>query len=256
MSRLKLLLLGGTTEARELARLTAGDDRFEGTLSLAGMTRSPAPSPLETRTGGFGGAGGLADYLRRNGIDVLVDATHPFASTISANAVAAAAAAGIPCLAVQRPAWEEVPGDRWVHVPDIGSAADALGKEPRRVFLTIGRKDLAPFRDGSRHRYIVRSVDPPPSDLLPPNATVIVARGPFALADEERLLRDHRIDTIVTKNSGGSATAAKLAAARLRGIPVVMVDRPPPAGPAVPTVEDAWRRMVAHHAGTGALRGV
>lgn len=249
-------MLGGTTEARELARLAAGDDRFEGTLSLAGMTRSPAPSPLENRIGGFGGADGLADYLRRNGIDVLVDATHPFASTISANAVAAAAAAGIPCIAVLRPAWEEVPGDRWVHVPDIGSAADALGKEPRRVFLTIGRKDLAPFRDGARHSYVVRSVDPPPSDLLPPNATVIAARGPFALADEERLFRDHRIDTIVTKNSGGPATAAKLAAARNLGIPVVMVDRPPPAGPALPTVEDAWRRLVAHHAGTGALRGV
>ena len=249
-------MLGGTTEARELARQIAGDDRLEGTLSLAGMTRSPVLSPLDTRTGGFGGADALADYLRRNGIDVLVDATHPFASTISANAVTAAAAAGIPCLAVRRPAWEEVPGDRWIHVPDIGSAADALGEEPRRVFLTIGRKDLAPFRDGSRHRYIVRSVDPPPSDLLPPNATVIAARGPFALADEERLLRDHRIDTIVTKNSGGSATAAKLVAARNLGIPVVMVDRPAPVGSSVPTVEDAWRGLVAYHAGTGALRGV
>ena len=249
-------MLGGTTEARELARLIARDDRFEGTLSLAGMTRSPVPSPLDVRTGGFGGADGLAGYLQRNGIDVLVDATHPFASAISANGVAAAAAVGIPCLAVQRPPWEEVPGDRWSRVPDIKSAAGALGEEPRRVFLTIGRKDLAPFRDTPRHSYVVRSVDPPPPDLLPPDATVIVARGPFALADEERLLRDHRIDTVVTKNSGGSATAAKLAAARNLGLPVVMVDRPPPAGAAVPTVEDAWHRLIAHHAGTGALRGV
>lgn len=249
-------MLGGTTEARELARLIAEDGRFEGTLSLAGMTRSPVPSPLDVRTGGFGGADGLADYLRQNRIDMLVDATHPFASAISANAVAAAAAVGIPCLAVRRPPWEEVRGDRWIRVPDIKSAAESLGEEPRRVFLTIGRKDLGPFRDTPRHSYIVRSVDPPPPDLLPPDATVIAARGPFALADEERLLRDRRIDTVVTKNSGGSATAAKLAAARNLGLPVVMVDRPPPAGAAVPTVEDAWHRLIAHHAGTGALRGV
>ena len=249
-------MLGGTTEARELARLIAGESRFDGTLSLAGVTRSPGASPLDVRIGGFGGAGGLADYLRRNGVDVVVDATHPFASVISANAVAAAAAAGIPCLAVLRPPWEEATGDRWIRVPDVRAAAGALGEAPRSVFLTIGRKDLAPFRDTPRHSYIVRSVDPPPTDLLPPDATVIAARGPFALEDEERLLKKHRIDTIVTKNSGGSATAAKLAAARNRGIPVVMIDRPPPAGPAVPTVDDAWRRLIGHHAGTGALRGV
>ena len=249
-------MLGGTTEARELARPIAEDDRFEGTLSLAGATRSPGAFPLDVRIGGFGGADGLADYLRRNAVDVLVDATHPFASTISANAVAATAATGIPCLAVLRPPWEEVPGDRWIRVPDVPAAAGALGEEPRRAFLTIGRKDLAPFRDTAGHSYVVRSVDPPPPDLLPPGAIVIAARGPFALEDEERLLREHRIDTIVTKNSGGSATAAKLIAARNRGIPVVMVDRPPAAGPAVPTVEEAWRRLIAHHAGTGTLRGV
>ena len=249
-------MLGGTTEARELARLIAEDGRFEGALSLAGVTRFPRPSPLETRTGGFGGAGGLEDYLRRNAIDVLVDATHPFASTISANAVVAAAAAGIPRLAVMRPAWEESSGDRWIRVSGMRAAADALGEEPRRAFLTIGRKDLAPFRDTPRHSYVVRSVDPPPTDLLPPDATVIAARGPFVLEDEERLLRKHRIDMIVTKNSGGSGTAAKLIAARNSGIPVVMVDRPPPAGPAVPTVEEVWRRLIAHHAGTDAVRGV
>ena len=256
MSRLKVLLLGGTTEAGALARLIAGDGRFEGTLSLAGATRSPKASPLDTRIGGFGGADGLADYVRRNGIGAVVDATHPFASVISANAVAAAKAAGIPCLAMLRPAWEETAGDRWTRVPDIDAAADALGEETRRVFLTIGRKDLAPFRDTAPHSYVVRSVDPPPPELLPPNATVIAARGPFALEDEERLLEKHRIDVIVTKNSGGSATAAKLAAARNRRIPVVMVDRPPAAGPAVPTVEDAWRWLNVCHAGTDALRGV
>ena len=256
MSRLKVLLLGGTTEAGALARLIAGDERFEGTLSLAGATRSPRASPLDTRIGGFGGADGLADYFRRDGTGVVVDATHPFATVISANAVAAAKAVGIPCLSVLRPAWEEAAGDRWIRVPDVRAAAGALGEEPRRVFLTIGRKDLAPFRDTAPHSYVVRSVDPPPPDLLPHDATVIAARGPFALEEEERLLKKHRIDAMVTKNSGGSATVAKLAAARNRGIPVVMVDRPPPAGPAVPTVEDAWRWLTAGHAGTGALRGV
>ena len=256
MSRLKVLLLGGTTEAGALARLIAGDERFEGMLSLAGATRSPKASPLDTRIGGFGGQEGLANYLRQHGTGAVVDATHPFASVISANAAAAAKAAGIPCLAILRPAWEEAAGDRWTRVANIEAAADALGEEPRQVFLTIGRKDLAPFRDTVPHGYVVRSVDPPPPHLLPPNATVIAARGPFALEDEERLLENHRIDVIVTKNSGGSATVAKLAAARNAGIPVVMVDRPPPAGPAVPTVEDAWRWLNACHAGTDALRGV
>lgn len=256
MSRLKVLLLGGTTEAGALARLIAGDERFEGTLSLAGVTRSPKASPLDTRIGGFGGVEGLANYLRRNGIGAVVDATHPFATVISKNAVVAAKAAGIPCLAILRPAWEDAAGDRWIRVPDIEAAADALGEAPRRAFLTIGRKDLAPFRDTPPHSYVVRSVDPPPPDLLPGNATVIAARGPFALDDEERLLEKHRIDVMVTRNSGGSATVAKLAAARNRGIPVVMVDRPSPSGPAVPTVEDAWRWLTACHAGTDALRGV
>ena len=253
---MKVLLLGGTTEAGTLAGLIARDGRYEGTLSLAGTTRSPKAFPLDTRIGGFGGAQGLTDYLRQEGIGAVLDATHPFATAISVNAVAAAKAARVPCLAILRPAWEEAAGDRWTRVPDIDAAADALGEEPRRVFLTIGRKDLAPFRDTAPHSYIVRSVDPPPPDLLPPDATIIAARGPFALEDEERLLEKHRIDVIVTKNSGGSATVAKLAAARNRGIPVVMVDRPPSAGPAVPTVEDAWRWLTACHAGTGDLRGV
>ena len=207
------------------------------------------------RIGGFGGADGLADYLHANRIDALVDATHPFAAIISANAVAAAAASGVPCLAVLRPPWREAAGDRWIRVPDVAAAAAALGTEPRRVLLTIGRKDLAPFR-GIPHRYIVRSVDPPPPETLPPGATVIAARGPFAVEDERRLMARYRIELLVTKNSGGTATRAKLAAARGHGIPVVMVDRPPSPGPAVAIVEDAWRWLEARHAGTGALRGV
>ena len=231
------------------------DGRFEGTLSLAGATRAPAASPLATRIGGFGGAEGLARYLGANRIDALLDATHPFATEISANAAAASSAAGVPWLALLRPPWREAAGDRWVRVADIEAAAQALGAQPRRVFLTIGRKDLAPFLR-TPHAYVVRSVDSPPADDLPAGAIAIAARGPFAVEDEERLLRRHRIDALVTKNSGGTATAAKLAASRRLGIPVVMVDRPPGLGPAVETVDEAWDWLVARHAGTAALRGV
>ncbi len=248
-------MLGGTAEAGALARRIADDGRFEGTLSLAGATRAPAASPLATRIGGFGGADGLARYLGANRIDALLDATHPFATGISANAAAAASAVGVPWLAILRPPWREAAGDRWIRVPDIGAAARALGDRPRRVFLTIGRKDLAPFR-GTPHAYLVRSVDPPPPDDLPDGAIAIAARGPFSVDHEERLLQRHRIDVLVTKNSGGEATAAKLAAARRLGIPVVMVDRPPALGPAVETVDEAWEWLVARHAGTAALRGV
>ena len=254
MSRLKVLLLGGTTEASALAERIAEDERFEGTLSLAGVTLSPKVSPLEVRTGGFGGAEGLAADLQQHEIDALVDATHPFAAVISANAATAAATVSVPCIAVCRPPWEEAPGDCWIRVPDMPSAAAALGPAPRTVFLTIGRKDLAPFRAAPQHRYVVRSVDPPPQGLLPDGAVFIAARGPFALEAEERLLRDHGIETIVTKNSGGEATVAKLTAARRRGLPVVMVNRPPAAGPAVPTVDDAWDWLVARHKETASAR--
>lgn len=254
MSRLKILLLGGTAEASALARRIAADGRFDGTLSLAGTTRSPIPSPLKTRIGGFGGADGLAHYLGEHSVDALVDATHPFAAVMSANAAAAAASVSVPSVVLLRPAWEKQPGDRWVRVADMPAAAVALGVAPCAVFLTIGRKDLAPFREAPQHRYIVRSVDPPPPNLLPDGAIFIAARGPFALDGEERLLREHRIETVVTKNSGGTATAAKLTAARRRGLPVVMVERPPAAGASVATVDEAWVWLVARHAETAPER--
>ena len=257
MSQLKVLLLGGTAEASALAQRISADGRFVGTLSLAGVTRSPKVSPLDVRIGGFGGAQGLAAYLRRHDVDALVDATHPFAAVMSANAATASAAASVPCIVVCRPPWEEAAGDRWIRVPNMTSAAAALGPTPRTVFLTIGRKDLAPFCNAPQHRYIVRSVDPPSAEDLPDGATFIAARGPFALEDEEHLLRDHGIETIVTKNSGGAGTVAKLTAARQRGLTVVMVNRPPAAGPTVPTVDDAWDWLVARHEETpSARRGV
>jgi precorrin-6A/cobalt-precorrin-6A reductase len=222
---MRVLILGGTTEASQLARGLAGDGRFAAMLSLAGRTEHPAEQPLAMRSGGFGGVAGLARVLGE--FDALVDATHPFAAQISRNAAEASRIAGVALLAIRRPAWTEVPGDDWRSVPDMEAAAIALGTEARRVFLTVGQKDLAPFGAAPWHDYLIRSVDPPASPL-PPRATVIAARGPFLEADERRLLAAHRIEVLVTKNSGGSATEAKLAAARGLGVPVVMVARPPP----------------------------
>ncbi|PWR19610.1 cobalt-precorrin-6A reductase [Zavarzinia compransoris] len=234
---MKVLVLGGTTEASALARLLAGEGRFRAVLSYAGRTRNPAAQPVETRIGGFGGAAGLADYLRGNGVRALIDATHPFAARISAHAAGAARDAGVPLLALRRGGWTAGPGDEWHRVPDMAAAADAIGIARRRVFLTVGQKEVAAFRDRPRHAYLIRSVDPIDAALLPPEAVLINARGPFDVAAERALLDEHGIDVIVTKNSGGTATAAKLAAARDLGLPVIMVERPPV--PDVETVETA-----------------
>ena len=236
-SRRRVLILGGTTEASALASALAGDARVDATLSLAGVTRAPAPSPLPVRSGGFGGADGLAAFLRDGGFDTLVDATHPYAATITRNAAIAAARAGVAHLRIARPAWQPCPADRWTEVASLAAAAVRLGAAPRRVLLTIGRKDLAPFRDAPAHRYVLRSVDPPGPEELP-GATVITDRGPFTLDGELALLRRHRIDVLVTKNSGGSATAAKLDAARALGVEVIMLARPAQE-PGVPDVAAA-----------------
>jgi precorrin-6A/cobalt-precorrin-6A reductase len=246
---LRLLVLGGSSEATALARALAGDTRFDATISLAGRTRNPAPLPLPTRIGGFGGASGLAHFLATQKIALLIDATHPFAAQISRNAAEAARAVRIPHLAIRRPEWRAQPGDHWIAVPDLPSAAAALGAAPRRVFLTIGQKDLAPFAAAPQHRYLIRAVDTPPDELLPPQATVITARGPFHEPDEIALLRTHEIECLVTKNSGGSATAAKLAAARALSLPVIMVARAEAATNTVPGLADALA-WLDHHATT------
>ncbi len=241
------LILGGTTEATALAKALAGHGRVRATVSLAGRTLKPAPLPLPTRVGGFGGADGLAAYFREHGIAAVVDATHPFAARISANAEAACAGTGVPLLVLRRPAWAPGPGDRWVSVPDVPAAAAALADLGERVFLTVGRQELAPFEAVPDKDYLIRTVDPPdpPPDL--PRWTLILDRGPFALEDERRLLAERRIEAIVSKNSGGAATAAKLAAARERGIPVVMVERPPPgAAPVVHTAAEALAWLEGH----------
>jgi precorrin-6A/cobalt-precorrin-6A reductase len=242
---MRVLILGGTTEASAISRALVGDARFDPVLSFAGRTRAPVAPPIAWRVGGFGGVAGLADYVRREGVQAVVDATHPFAARIKANA----AALDVPRLVVLRPAWQPVPGDRWTEVPDMAAAFQALGHVRRRVFLTVGQQDLAPF--GPPHCYLIRSVDPPSAPLQ--GATVITARGPFNEDDELALLLSHRIDVVVTKNSGGTATAAKLAAARHLGLPVVLVARPPrPDGLIVPDAAGALA-WLAHQA---ARRGV
>lgn len=246
---MNLLILGGTTEASALARALADDPRFRATLSLAGRTRHPLPQPLPSRVGGFGGIEGLAAYLAEHRIEALVDATHPFAAQMTRHAAEAARRTGTPLLVVSRPAWEPSPGDRWIDAPDMTAAAAALGPHPRRVLLTIGQKDLAPFAAAPWHRYVIRSVEPPPPECLPPRAEVIAARGPFAEADERRLLATRRIEVLVTKNSGGEATHPKLAAARALGLPVVVVARPaqPPGIETVATVAEALAWLARRH---------
>jgi len=222
----RVLILGGTGEARELAAtLHCRPDR-EVMSSLAGRVRNPALPVGPVRIGGFGGAAGLAEHLRARSVDALVDATHPFAATISANAAAAARATGCPLVVIRRPGWSAQPGERWTRVPDITAAAAAVAAlPPGCVFITTGRRDLAAFADDRQHRFLVRTVDPP-SGRLPDPMTLILARGPYSVAGEAALMHEHAVSALVTKDSGGEMTAGKLAAARARGIPVVMVDRP------------------------------
>ena len=223
---IRVLILGGTAEARELASVLADRPEFNVTLSLAGRTASPLPHAVPVRSGGFGGADGLAATLRAERIAVLVDATHPYAAIMSANAVLAAASAGVDLLALRRAAWTRRSGDNWIEVGTAAEAAGAIGDEPRRVFLALGRKELAPFAAAPQHIYLVRSVDPVEKPLDLPNAAYISARGPFREADDRALLEENGIEILVSKNSGGDASYSKIAAARALGIPVVMLKRP------------------------------
>ena len=252
MKPLKLLILGGSGEAADLARALDGDARYDVTLSLAGRTAEPAALPGRLLTGGFGGAEGLARVLGEERFDLVIDATHPFAVQMKANAIEAARAAGVPLLAIRRPAWVPRDGDRWIMVESLEAAADAIGERPRRVFLTTGRMELAPFRSAPQHFYIVRSVEAPSPRELPPRVELIAARGPFKLEDEKRLARGaHRIELIVTKNSGGAGAEAKLEAARALSLPVIMVERPDlPEAPSVETVADALAWLERHHGST------
>jgi precorrin-6A/cobalt-precorrin-6A reductase len=239
----RLLILGGTEEARRLADAAVaqfGAD-LHVTTSLAGRTQNPAPIAGTIRRGGFGGADGLIDYLRREKVDCVIDATHPFAAQISAAARAACAAAGVPLLTLTRPGWQRGEGDRWIEVAAAAEAAALLPRAGKRVFLTIGRRALDAFASVEGVYFLVRLIEPPATQL-PLAAEVILGRGPFTFEEERGIIERYAIDLLVTKQSGGAATAAKLRAARAAGIPVIMVRRPSAVGGArVEHVEDAVR---------------
>ncbi|WP_428928094.1 cobalt-precorrin-6A reductase [Marinibacterium sp. SX1] len=253
--RRTLLILGGTTEASALARAVAAAG-IPAVLSLAGRVADPKAQPLPLRIGGFGGVDGLVAYLRDTGVTHLVDATHPFAAGMSANAVAAAQAAGVPLIALGRPPWTAGPGDNWQVVPDIAAAVARLaapGGPARRIFLATGRQTMAAFAVAPRHHYVVRLVDPPQGPLPFPDGRAIIARGPFDEDADRALLQAHAIDLVVSKNAGGTGAHAKIAAARALGLPVLMIDRPAlPPRPEAATV-DAVLDWLAH---ASTFRGV
>jgi precorrin-6A/cobalt-precorrin-6A reductase len=254
-SAMRVLILGGTTEASALAELLAGDSRFEATLSFAGRTAAPRSQPIATRVGGFGGADGLADFLVEQKIEAVIDATHPYAPRISANAVVACVRAGVPLASVVRPAWRPEAGDRWQTAPTAVAAALAIGKAPRRVFLALGRQELHFFAAFAQHHYIARLIDPP-QGVRPHNLVLLQQRGPFDRDAELRLLKERKIDVIVSRNSGGNATYPKIEAARALGLPVIMIGRPVKrAGHIVRSAEEAvaW---LAHDRPARSLRGV
>jgi len=237
----RVLILGGTAEARALAAALPGVPGVRPISSLAGRVADPLLPTGEVRIGGFGGAEGLADWLADERIEAVVDATHPFAATISRSAARAATATGVALLALRRPGWTQRPGDDWYRQPSSAAAAAALAGMAERVFLTTGRTDLAPFAGLDRHWFLIRSIDQP-SPPLPSRHRLVLARGPFSVAAELELMAEHRIGVLVTKDSGGPLTAAKLVAARELGVPVLLIDRPPvPDVPAVATVEEAVR---------------
>jgi precorrin-6A/cobalt-precorrin-6A reductase len=223
---MRLLILGGSTEASALARILAGRRDLSPILSLAGRTRGPVAPPIPFRVGGFGGISGLRAFLAEAKIDAVVDATHPFAAQMSRHTAIACGDRNLPLVRFTRPPWLPQNGDRWTTVADMAGAVAALGIAASRVFLTIGGLQLRAFATAPQHHYVVRTIDPPDAIAALPSHRLILSRGPFFLADEIALLRDEQIQLLVTKNSGGSATGAKLAAARTLGIEVVMIERP------------------------------
>ena len=221
----RILLLAGTSEAVALNRLLAGREGVKLFTSLAGRTTEPVQLRGEVVSGGFGGKEGFADFLEKRRISLVIDATHPFADQITRTAFDVCAAKKISFLHFQRPAWKKHLGDYWISVDSMQEAARKLDNF-NRIFLTIGRQELSYFQKVSGKHFLIRSiedVDFGPSESV---ADFIHARGPFSEELEYQLLVDHRIDLLVSKNSGGSATYAKIAAARELDIPVLMVERP------------------------------
>ena len=243
-----ILILGGTTEAAELAHaLAVQRPDLDVTIALAGVTRAPSDMPGHVRIGSFGGADGLAQFIQRRGMKVLIDATHPFAAAMTQNAVEACEATGIARLRLDRPQWILPPDADIVFVPDVDEAARLVARTSERAFLTIGRKQLNAF-DGVRDvKLLVRLIEEPDAPLGLENCTITIGRPPFDEAHEEALMREHQIDTLVSKASGGDATRAKIDAAAKVGARIVLIRRPPPPdGDRVSTVEDALGWLYVH----------
>ncbi|OLP17476.1 cobalt-precorrin-6A reductase [Leptolyngbya sp. 'hensonii'] len=244
---MRLLILGGTGDATELLAKASLLPQLQIMTSLAGRTQHPVVPAGAVRIGGFGGVEGLVTYLQQHQIDLLIDATHPFAAQISHHAAAAAAACGIPHLILSRPAWQPVPGDRWLDVERIEAAATILPDRAKRVFLTTGRQQLAAFAHLESLWFLMRMIDPPLSGTAVPPGELLFDRGPFSLQDELTLMTHYGIDTVVSKNSGGEATYAKIRAARELGLPVVMVRRPMlPAAEVAPDIPAAMAWLTRH----------
>ena len=247
---MRVLILGGTGDAAELAAKVATIQGLEAITSLAGRTREPSVPLGDLRVGGFGGVAGLASYLRVMQIDLLIDATHPFATQISFNAADATTEVGVPRLMLIRPPWEKASGDRWIEVDSVEAAAASVQNQAQRVFLTVGRQELAAFAHLDKIWFLMRMIDPPSDDALVPSGVILCDRGPFTLNNERQILIHNKIDTVVSKNSGGDATKAKIIAARELGVNVVMVNRPAiPPGEQVTDVNGAlaWLFDKLHH---------
>ena len=222
---MRVLILGGTSEANRLAAEVAAAG-FDAIYSYAGRTQVPVNQPLPTRIGGFGGADGLADLIRQGEFTHVVDATHPFATEISCNALAACAATATPLVALERKPWIAAADDRWIEVDDITAAVAALPQARANIFLAIGRQHVAPFAGKPQHAYTLRFIDAAAGPLPLPDADLIVSRGPFTFAGELALMRSRRIEWVVARNSGGEGARAKIDAACELRIPVVMIKRP------------------------------
>lgn len=232
----RVLILGGTAEASRLAAALQARS-IDAVTSLAGRTANPATVAGPVRSGGFGGIEGLSAYLTAGKFDLLIDATHPYATRISQNAIAAAKTTGIPLLRLERPAWQPQPGDRWIDIADETQAAAMIPKG-ERVFLALGRQHIAPFADCADAHFTLRMIDPPEA-ALPPHCEIVLAK-PEGRESEKRFLADRKIGLIVCRNSGGGISYGKIEAARDLSIPVLMIARPPVlAETIVATVEDA-----------------
>jgi precorrin-6A/cobalt-precorrin-6A reductase len=237
--RLRLLILGGSAEARVLAEALSDRPDIAATVSLAGVTRDPRPLPLHTRIGGFGGAAAQADWIEAQRIEAVIDASHPFAARIGPRTAALCAARGLPFLRLLRPGWVAGSGDRWTCIARPEDAAPLI-PEDARVFLAVGRQSLPEFAGLAGRALWCRIVDPPGQPFPWPNGTWEIGRPPFAAADEVALFRRLCIDWLVAKDAGGAGGRAKLDAARCLGLQVALLDRPmPPPGPIVATVAEA-----------------